>query len=401
MARWRRGHRDHCRGGGPARGGGWRHHRQAHGARLVTIAPPPEVDPAGAGALWANLAGTLAPSWRRRLVYGTPHVVWQYAWAGRQLTIIVWVPGTVPAGGGRGRDPRRLARRHRHHQPQPPAVPARRRPRHRRAPAPALRRLAAASRPTTTPTRCGRSPPPAAACATASTRACRSWPARPGRAGSGGPAVPPPGSATAAPRPGLRSGRTVRWVPRPVRHQRPPAPARRRCGADPAVERDVRAILDKTAHPLWETALRYAAAAPHPARGDPAPGLAGHRGRAGVGVRRLHRPQPAHPPHPACATPVSVDRRPAARARVPHLDPGTRRSWPGCRRIWPCAGLDRARAKRRRPTGRGPRRRPRHEGPRRRRDRRPRGRAAGRRRPLSPAHARRDRVRQDDPARRT
>src|SRR5439155_15676759 len=29
---------------------------------------------------------------------------------------------------------------------------------------------------------------------------------------------------------------------------------------DPSVERDVRAILDKTAHPLWETGIRYAVA---------------------------------------------------------------------------------------------------------------------------------------------
>src|SRR5204863_5540360 len=36
-----------------------------------------------------------------------------------------------------------------------------------------------------------------------------------------------------------------------------PAPATRR---DPGVERDVRAILDKAAHPLWETGIRYAVA---------------------------------------------------------------------------------------------------------------------------------------------
>jgi hypothetical protein len=48
--------------------------------------------------VWANLAGILSPSTRRRLLYGTPHVVWQYTWVGRQLLISVWVPGTVPAG---------------------------------------------------------------------------------------------------------------------------------------------------------------------------------------------------------------------------------------------------------------------------------------------------------------
>ena len=31
-----------------------------------------------------------------RLIYGTPHVVWEYRWTGRQLTINLWVPGSVP-----------------------------------------------------------------------------------------------------------------------------------------------------------------------------------------------------------------------------------------------------------------------------------------------------------------
>ncbi|MGK5680183.1 type IV secretory system conjugative DNA transfer family protein [Actinoplanes sp. URMC 104] len=77
---------------------GWRHRRHAQGARLVTVAPPPEVDAASAAALWANLHGTLTPSTRRRWLYGSPHVVWQYTWTGRHLLISVWVPGTVPQG---------------------------------------------------------------------------------------------------------------------------------------------------------------------------------------------------------------------------------------------------------------------------------------------------------------
>ncbi|MGA8114111.1 MAG: type VI secretion protein, partial [Actinocatenispora sp.] len=76
----------------------WRHRRHATGARVVTIAPPPEVDPHAAAALWANLAGTLTPSRRRRLLLGGPHVVWQYTWTGRRLVISLWVPGTVPPG---------------------------------------------------------------------------------------------------------------------------------------------------------------------------------------------------------------------------------------------------------------------------------------------------------------
>ena len=75
---------------------GWRHRHHANHAQLITIAPPPEVDPAGARAVWANLSGTLSPSWRRRFIYGTPHVAWEYQWTGRQFTISLWVPGSVP-----------------------------------------------------------------------------------------------------------------------------------------------------------------------------------------------------------------------------------------------------------------------------------------------------------------
>ena len=65
----------------------WRHQYHADHAERVTIAPPPEVDPAGAQALWSNLSRTLSPSLRRPVLYGTPHVVWEYRWIGRHLTI--------------------------------------------------------------------------------------------------------------------------------------------------------------------------------------------------------------------------------------------------------------------------------------------------------------------------
>jgi hypothetical protein len=76
----------------------WRHARLARHACQVMLIPPPEVDPAGAAAWWATLAEVLAPSRWRRLAYGMPHVAVEYRWAGRRLTIAVWVPGTVPAG---------------------------------------------------------------------------------------------------------------------------------------------------------------------------------------------------------------------------------------------------------------------------------------------------------------
>jgi hypothetical protein len=76
----------------------WRHRFHATDARLVAIAPPPEVDPAAAAALWANLAGILTPARRRRILHGVLHVVFQYAWTGRQLLISIWIPGSVPQG---------------------------------------------------------------------------------------------------------------------------------------------------------------------------------------------------------------------------------------------------------------------------------------------------------------
>lgn len=61
----------------------------------MTIAPPPQVDEHGAATPWANLAGILTPSRRRRLFYGTPHVVLQYIWTGRPLVISLWVPAGI------------------------------------------------------------------------------------------------------------------------------------------------------------------------------------------------------------------------------------------------------------------------------------------------------------------
>ncbi|GAB4054722.1 type IV secretory system conjugative DNA transfer family protein [Catellatospora paridis] len=76
----------------------WRHRRMTDGAGLLTIAPPPQVDQGTAADLWRTLAGVLTPSTWRRLLYGIPHVVFEYSWTGRQLQIQLWVPGSVPRG---------------------------------------------------------------------------------------------------------------------------------------------------------------------------------------------------------------------------------------------------------------------------------------------------------------
>ncbi|WP_349876324.1 type IV secretion system DNA-binding domain-containing protein [Micromonospora sp. HUAS YX12] len=77
---------------------GRRHRRMARHAQLITVSPPPEVDPAGAATLWATLAEILHTGWRRRLRDGRAHIAVEYRWSGRELTIAVWVPGTTRTG---------------------------------------------------------------------------------------------------------------------------------------------------------------------------------------------------------------------------------------------------------------------------------------------------------------
>ena len=75
-----------------------RHARMLAHARLITISPPPQVEPAGTGVLWATLAEILRPGWRRRLRDGRAHPAVEYRWSGRQLQIALWLPGTIAYG---------------------------------------------------------------------------------------------------------------------------------------------------------------------------------------------------------------------------------------------------------------------------------------------------------------
>ncbi|MEV0734094.1 DUF87 domain-containing protein [Polymorphospora sp. NPDC050346] len=75
-----------------------RQRRLTRGARQIVVTPPPQVDPAGVHAWWANLHALLTVGSRwRRLIDGIPHVALEYRWSGRALTVVVWVPATVPA----------------------------------------------------------------------------------------------------------------------------------------------------------------------------------------------------------------------------------------------------------------------------------------------------------------
>ncbi len=241
---------------------GWRHRRHAEGARLVTVAPPPEVDAASAAALWANLHGTLTPSTKRRLLYGSPHVVWQYSWIGRQLIISVWVPGTVPQGAVeaaiRAAWPGAACTTGLSAPPIPLAVP--------QATGGHLLPQAAEWLPFNT----DHDNDPLRALMAAGSQlkndeyACVQVLARP---------APPRRAARARRAAGrLRDGKSAIpainpaapllflleiFLPSRTTPARSSAPAARR---DPGVERDVRAILDKTVHSLWTVGIRYVVA---------------------------------------------------------------------------------------------------------------------------------------------
>lgn len=66
-------------------------------ARTVTIMAPPTVDPAGALAVWSNLVGLLRPAWKR-LIFGQPHLAFEYYFDRDGVQIRLWAPGIVPPG---------------------------------------------------------------------------------------------------------------------------------------------------------------------------------------------------------------------------------------------------------------------------------------------------------------
>ncbi|PWR16163.1 type VI secretion protein [Micromonospora sicca] len=241
----------------------WRHRRHADGARLVTIAPPPEVDPHGAAALWANLAGILTPSRRRRLLYGSPHVVWQYTWTGRRLLISLWVPGTVPQGAVEAAVRAAWQGAATSTDEAPPPIPLQ----VRAAVGGHLLPTAAEWFPFATdhdndPLRALMS---AGSQLKADEHACVQILAR--------PATPRRAARARRAAGRMRDGKTgvpainpaapLLWLIElflPGRTGSAGRGAQPAAGRDPVVQRDVRAILDKTAHPLWQTGIRYAAA---------------------------------------------------------------------------------------------------------------------------------------------
>ncbi len=301
----------------------WRHRRMALGARLVTIAPPPQVDKAGAAAAWTNLIGVLTPSTRRRLVYGTPHVALEYVWAGRELMVRLWVPGVIPPGAVeaavRAAWPGAAATVTDAAPPIPLSVAA------------ATGGAMVPALPDTLPLGLEHDTDPLRPLVSAGAEvrddehACVQILARPATArrarrarraagrlrtgGSGDPALRLANGLTRAaaaplvwilelflPGPSHRTTRTTSSS-----SQNPTQLARR----DPAIERDVRAVLDKTTtSPLYEVAIRYAIATTKAREGSrPADRLRGlahtiasafaaHTGRNKLRRLRLRHPVP-------------------------------------------------------------------------------------------------------------
>jgi hypothetical protein len=71
--------------------------RLAHGARLLELAVPPELDPAGALLLWSSLHDLLRPRFAR-LLGGQPQLAWELAADERGSRFRIWIPAAVPPG---------------------------------------------------------------------------------------------------------------------------------------------------------------------------------------------------------------------------------------------------------------------------------------------------------------
>ncbi|MET7426630.1 DUF87 domain-containing protein [Dactylosporangium sp. NPDC005555] len=264
-----------------------RHRRLLAGARQVRITPPPQVDPAGVVAWWATVRELLTVSAWRRLRYGAPHVAMEYRWAGRALTVVVWLPGTVPA--------------------EPVAGAA-----HAAWPGCSVT-VADAGSPTPTP-------PAVTAAGGALTPVLPAWypllvehgtdPMRAVIAAGAGlrgtehacvqvlarPAAPARVRALRRAAVAVRTGRTptggvldphvwLRAVLDTVTMLLGGAGAKpaggQRTGSDPVRDRDARPAVDKAVGPLWEVAVRYTVTAPAGQRGSgrERKGQDGHSGR--------------------------------------------------------------------------------------------------------------------------
>ena len=67
------------------------------GGRYLRIMPPPQIDPDGAMTLWMGLHALIRPGWAR-LIFGQPHLSWEIVAADTESSIGLWVAARVPPG---------------------------------------------------------------------------------------------------------------------------------------------------------------------------------------------------------------------------------------------------------------------------------------------------------------
>jgi hypothetical protein len=72
-----------------------RHRRWAKDARIVEVLPPPSAELSSAEAFWTQMLGLLRPAWKR-VLFGQPHLAWEYVVDQTGLRIRLWVPSGVP-----------------------------------------------------------------------------------------------------------------------------------------------------------------------------------------------------------------------------------------------------------------------------------------------------------------
>ncbi|GAA2653519.1 type IV secretory system conjugative DNA transfer family protein [Nonomuraea recticatena] len=72
-----------------------RHAHLARNARCIEILAPPVADLPGAEALWGNLIGLLRPAWKR-VLFGQPHLAFEYLFSADGVRLRLWVPGVFP-----------------------------------------------------------------------------------------------------------------------------------------------------------------------------------------------------------------------------------------------------------------------------------------------------------------